>query len=95
VLAPVSDFRSSNVTHIFAVKAFSVPPGLCELFPLANDEAIEREAIVFGGKQQDKKQQGQSGNHVFVERIKRFLQKVAEGNDYEDEAQCDKRFAYP
>ena len=59
----------------------------------ARDQIIEREAIVFGRQQQNKKEQGQTGNYVFVKRIERFVQEMAEGYDYENEAECDQGFA--
>ena len=59
------------------------------------DEVVEREAIVFSWQHEHEEQQCKSGNHVFVKRIERFVQEVAEGYDCKNEAERDERFAYP
>ena len=58
------------------------------------DEVVEREAIVFGWKHEHEKQQRQAGNHVFVEWVEWFVQKMAEGYDYKYEADRNQGFAY-
>ena len=59
------------------------------------DEVVEREAIVFSRQEKDEEQQCESRNHVFVKRIEWFVQEMAEGYDYENEAERDQSFAYP
>ena len=58
------------------------------------DDVVEREAIVFGWKHEQEKQQCQAWNHVFVKCVEWFLQKMSEGYDYKYEAERDKCFTY-
>ena len=62
-------------------------------FPSPRDKKVAGEPILFGRQHEHKEQQGQPRNHVFMEGIERFSQKVAEGYDYENKTKRDKCFA--
>jgi hypothetical protein len=50
-------------------------------FPSPRDKKVTGEPILFRRHHEQEKQQGQPGNHMFMEGIERFSQKVAEGYD--------------
>ena len=55
---------------------------------------VEREAVCLQLEARARIAAVRVGNHVFVKRIEWFVQEVAEGYDYENEAERDQCFAY-
>src|SRR5438270_7911149 len=59
----------------------------------SRQKIINRKAVIASRQQQDKKQERESRDDVRVKLVERLFQKVAEGDDREDEAECDEGLA--
>jgi len=63
------------------------------LTPISSQEVIEREAIIFARKRENKEEEREARNHVAAKVEERVVQKMAEGDDDEYHAERDERIA--